>query len=376
VQLDAFSVTCSDGAQQERMEEPEPATSATFMFTEGRFGARKVMCHLWNVASFAKELPPSPTFTVTKVVEGEAAGLVPSDVAFEVSASWAGGGESFTVKNDGLAATSPELPLDTEITVTETGFPGIAGVWWRGYHLYCVVDGEMGPVPPNDTPAQFTINKKTRSVDCTLTNTARYFPPEITNSAVDAVDGDRILAWNGGTVVDTVTYQNLLPGKEYTISGELVNKADGTGTGITASVTFIAAASSGEVTLSFVVPSEYAGKTLVAHAWLFKGRSAGDRQDALSKRTGMNNAAQTVVVESPPSSASPSGDPTLRSGDSASPRGDSASPLKAAASNLRQPMRKNLPETGNQVPHSMIPSAFAMIVAGFVLVLTRRMRCE
>src|SRR5690606_18173453 len=35
--------------------------------------------------------------------------------------------------------------------------------------------------------------------------------PVIGTSLVDAADGDRVLPWNGGTVIDTVAYENLIP---------------------------------------------------------------------------------------------------------------------------------------------------------------------
>lgn len=36
--------------------------------------------------------------------------------------------------------------------------------------------------------------------------------PVIGTSLVDSADGDRVLPWNGGTVIDTIAYQNLTPG--------------------------------------------------------------------------------------------------------------------------------------------------------------------
>src|SRR5699024_3487715 len=56
--------------------------------------------------------------------------------------------------------------------------------------------------------------------------------PWIGTSLVDKADGDKNVAWEGGTVVDTVTYEGLTPGEEYTVTGELMDKATGEGTGI------------------------------------------------------------------------------------------------------------------------------------------------
>ena len=124
--------------------------------------------------------------------------------------------------------------------------------------------------------------------------------PVIGTSLVDTADGDRVLAWNGGVVRDTVAYQNLVPGTEYTISGELMNKADGTGTGITSEVTFTPTEANGSIDLLFTVPEGYAGSDLVAFEWLFEGDTAGDRDDAVAEHTDINDAAQTVTVEEEP----------------------------------------------------------------------------
>src|SRR5699024_12228581 len=38
--------------------------------------------------------------------------------------------------------------------------------------------------------------------------------PEIATSATDQADGDKNIAWNGGTVVDVVSYENLVVGDD------------------------------------------------------------------------------------------------------------------------------------------------------------------
>lgn len=124
--------------------------------------------------------------------------------------------------------------------------------------------------------------------------------PVIGTSLVDEADGDRVLPWYGGVAVDTVAYQNLIPGTEYTISGELMKKSDGSATGITAEVTFTPTEANGEVDLSFQVPIGYDGESLVAFEWLFEGDVAGDRDDATAEHTDIDDEAQTVTVEDAP----------------------------------------------------------------------------
>ncbi|QTV80080.1 VaFE repeat-containing surface-anchored protein [Microbacterium sp. NIBRBAC000506063] len=122
----------------------------------------------------------------------------------------------------------------------------------------------------------------------------------IGTSLVDAADGDRVLAWNGGVVVDTVAYENLVPGQEYTLVGELMDKADGSGTGITGSVTFTPEEPNGEIDVLFTVPEGYASSELVAFEWLFEGAVAGDPEDAVAEHTDIDDPAQTVTVEDAP----------------------------------------------------------------------------
>src|SRR5690606_141841 len=38
--------------------------------------------------------------------------------------------------------------------------------------------------------------------------------PVVGTSATDQSDGDKSLAWNGGTIVDVVAYENVVPGNE------------------------------------------------------------------------------------------------------------------------------------------------------------------
>jgi TQXA domain-containing protein len=127
--------------------------------------------------------------------------------------------------------------------------------------------------------------------------------PVIGTSLVDAADGDRVLGWNGGAVTDTVAYQNLVPGAEYTVSGELIRKSDGQPTGITASMTFTPVTANGSVDVSFVVPEGFAGDVLVAFEELFEGPEASG--DPVAEHKDIDDPAQTVTVEQAPEAPAP-----------------------------------------------------------------------
>ena len=90
--------------------------------------------------------------------------------------------------------------------------------------------------------------------------------PKIKTAAGDSETGIGVSEADGSvTIIDTVTYQNLIPDTEYTLKGELYDKTSGALTGISAQKTFRPAAASGSVELSFSFDaSEMAGKVLVA----------------------------------------------------------------------------------------------------------------
>lgn len=94
--------------------------------------------------------------------------------------------------------------------------------------------------------------------------------PEIKTSAIDSES--RMQNSNADeevTIVDTVTYKNLVPGKEYTLSGTIMNKATGEpllvdGKEVTASKTFIPKNADGTVDLEFTFDgSALKGETVV-----------------------------------------------------------------------------------------------------------------
>ncbi|XBH21307.1 VaFE repeat-containing surface-anchored protein [Jonesiaceae bacterium BS-20] len=132
-------------------------------------------------------------------------------------------------------------------------------------------------------------NKVSASVDFTGTSI------ELGTSATDQADGDKILHWNGGTIVDVVSYKGLEPGQEYTVTGELMDKATAQGTGITGSKTFTPTTADGTVEVTFTVPAGHDGKTLVVFEKLYdaEGEFVASHED-------IEDEDQTVVVEEAP----------------------------------------------------------------------------
>lgn len=113
---------------------------------------------------------------------------------------------------------------------------------------------------------------------------------KIGTTAKDKADGDKYVAQTGGTVIDTVKYEGLLPGKEYTVSGELMDKATGKSLGITASKTFTPTKADGSVDIEFKVGEKQAGKTIVA----FEKVKQDGRE--VATHTDIKDKDQTVYV--------------------------------------------------------------------------------
>jgi len=113
------------------------------------------------------------------------------------------------------------------------------------------------------------------------------YVPKIGTQAIDAESGTQnALADEKVTIVDTVSYANLIPGKEYTIKGTLMNKETGKAIlvkdqEVTAETTFIPEKSSGVAEVTFVFDGTgFAGRTLVVfEELLLEGRKVAVHAD-------------------------------------------------------------------------------------------------
>ena len=111
--------------------------------------------------------------------------------------------------------------------------------------------------------------------------------PEIHTTATDKVTGDHdgVVA-KETTVLDEVFYTNLIPGKEYTVSGKLMVKETGEpltvdGKEVTTEKTFVAEEVDGSIILEFTFDSSaLAGKKIVAFEnVIYEGISIGTHED-------------------------------------------------------------------------------------------------
>lgn len=147
--------------------------------------------------------------------------------------------------------------------------------------------------------------------------TVEIVTPKLSTTATDKTDGDHtLLPSREATVVDHVEYTDLIPGKEYTIEGVLMDKSTGTelivGDGkVTAVATFVPNKANGSVDLEFTFDaSELGGKDLVAFEVAYKdGIQIADHQD-------IDDKGQTVSVSEPDDNtfATPDGDGYSKTG--------------------------------------------------------------
>ena len=96
--------------------------------------------------------------------------------------------------------------------------------------------------------------------------------PKIGTSAADK-DGYKEFEANGKlTIIDTVSYENLIPNMKYTLSGKLMDKDSGEELGVTASVDFIPKTADGSYDVKFTMNAgDLEGKTIVAFEELLLG---------------------------------------------------------------------------------------------------------
>ncbi|MFF5623778.1 VaFE repeat-containing surface-anchored protein [Microbacterium sp. NPDC012755] len=180
-------------------------------------------------------------------------------------------------------------------TVTAT----VAGADGTGLVVSTPVVGSTTPTAAAHRQSQILVAASTATTSASAQGAwAAAAVPAIGTTLTDAADEDHILAWNGGSLIDTIAYTGLTVGQQYTVSGELMMKADASATGITGATTFTPTAADGTVEVSFTVPSGYAGESLVAFEALYEGATATGTPVAVHED--IDDVDQTVAVEAQP----------------------------------------------------------------------------
>ena len=163
-------------------------------------------------------------------------------------------GEKITGALFGLFSNNEtEFTEETAIMTAESNEDGIFTFEDVPYGEYII--RELKPATgylPNGESYPVTISENKEVVEITVLNEKI---PELKTTAT--IDGKKEFTVNGDvTIDDVVSYKHLVPGKEYTVKGILMDKATGKpflvdGKEITSEVTFTAEKANSEVTVSF-----------------------------------------------------------------------------------------------------------------------------
>ena len=240
-----------------------------------------------------------------------------ADVPFLITSKTTGESHAVVTDENGYASTSNSWNPHSQNT--NTGKTSEDGVWFgidakgnkapvdnaKGalpYDTYIITEKSCTANAGRDLipPFEITISRDKYTVDLgTLTN--QWTPvPEIGTTAKDKDSGTQQACAVGKTViVDTVAYKNLKPGKEYTVSGYLVDQSTEEtltvgGQAVTASKTFTPRASEGTVDIEFSFDATGLGEhsTVVFESLIEGGKEVAVHAD-------INDGGQTIRFITP-----------------------------------------------------------------------------
>ena len=142
-----------------------------------------------------------------------------------------------------------------------------------------------------------------------------YFP-SIKTTAKDGDDEDqKVLADQEATIIDTVSYENLVPGLNYRVSGILMDKATGKeltvdGKTVTAEAAFTPEKSSGTVDVTFTFnASALAGQDIVVFEKLFL--VSEDTELEITSHEDLEDKGQTITFTEVPKETPPDETPSV-----------------------------------------------------------------
>lgn len=196
--------------------------------------------------------------------------------------------------------------VDVVFTLTEAQATEFAGKTLVVYE-YLYLDGELAAdhTDPEDEAQSFSVEEKPVTPEPGPA-------PKIGTTAKVVGSDDNILSIEGGTVTDTVAYENLTPGTKYTLTGVIYDASTGESTGIESQATFTPDEANGTTKVTFTITAEqaekYAGQKLVVFEYLFDG----DKQ--VAEHADIEDEAQSFVVEPKPVTPDPEPQPEPETG--------------------------------------------------------------
>lgn len=307
------------------------------------------------------ELTPSDEFTeqvkrgdleLVKVGAGDYSRL--GNVPFKITSKTTGESHTIVTDANGYASTASGWNAHTYDTNAGTSE---SGIWFgssgpdddKGALIYdtyaieeqrCDSNADRDPIPAFD----ITVYKDSVKIDLgTLVNSEG---PKIGTTATDADDGDHeAVADEEVTINDVVTYTNLTPGKEYKLTGKLMDKETGEavlidGEELVSEVAVAPGSANGSETVTFKFNgAELSGRDVV----VFEDLTSEDVE--VAAHADIDDEGQTVKLKS----------------------SDSPEPTPSESG------KGSLPKTGDDLPVLPIALLVASAVCGATaLVLTRR----
>ena len=236
---------------------------------------------------FVTQMPEShPNFTAR-------AGFKADELKFTQKLLFFPQGQAVTDENVAAAETISEVQVDAS-----NGFkPSVGSTKFKMKDdtpgTYVFVTSFAG----DDRVAPFTTSVTDKSEQYVVEPN----PPTLKTTATDKADGDKSLASSGMvTITDKVCYTNLKAGKEYTLTGTLMDKATGgplmvEGKPVTASKTFTPEQADGCENVDFTID----GSMLVGKTTVVFERLERDGQ-TIAVHTDINDEDQTVLFEKSP----------------------------------------------------------------------------
>ncbi|CAB0576524.1 thioester-forming surface-anchored protein [Corynebacterium diphtheriae] len=116
----------------------------------------------------------------------------------------------------------------------------------------------------------------------------------------DAPRWDNTLESTGGTIADVISYEGLVPGKQYRVKGELMDKTTKESLGVVKIDTFKPEAANGEHIMKFDVGASLAGKSIVVFETIYEDNGEEIKEDTpyVVRHADIDSASQTIVVDS------------------------------------------------------------------------------
>ncbi len=139
---------------------------------------------------------------------------------------------------------------------------------------------------------------------------AGYAVPCLSTSVADQLDGDSTISPAGGTVVDTATFCNLVPGERYVITGVAVVKATGEPTEFIGSTTFVPDAPDGSVDVEIVVAPQSSESVASGEYVVFEVVTLDSSGNIVATHADLDDEAQTFEVLPPEDTTPPVPDTT------------------------------------------------------------------